>query len=182
MLDSPDLSAAPSEHSHNQPPQLAQPQQAIQLRQQQLRIEALEKALLETQEALEQQTEKEDCIELQIQSLGQKLAELTIEPVFTPYEDNGPLTFSELQDDPNEEEDLRSFAPIPMDQLVEQREYDEDYSISTHSSMPELIYGYISPGSSIPDLESITEDENEMANRGELYKHHEDSEDSEVGF
>jgi hypothetical protein len=153
------------------------------------RIEALEKALLETQQVVEQQTEKEDDIELQIQSLEQKLAELTIEPVFTPYEDNGPMTLSELQQDPNEEEDPneedeqhRSFVPIPMDQLVVQREYDEDYSISTHSSMPELIYGYISPGSSIPDLESITEDENEMANRGELYKPDEDSQDSEVGF
>jgi hypothetical protein len=100
------------------------------------RIEALEKSLLETRQAV---TEKEDDIELQIQALEQKFSELTIEPVFTPYEEQNCA-----EHDDNEDQDTalyaRKFAPIQLPYVTYQDHTSlNDDSISTHSSMPDLI-------------------------------------------
>ena len=83
--------------------------------------------------------------------------------------------------DQEEDQDPRRFVPIPMEQLIEQHKYNESrsnsstHSNSTHSSMPDLIYDWIldvSSDSSVPDLESITDDDDiELScfkTRGEL--------------
>jgi len=121
------------------------------------RIEALEKSLLETREVV---AEKEDDIELQIQALEQKFSELTIEPVFTPYEQQNGNEPEEPEPEYNEDNEIednedqdtalyaRKFAPIhfpyimneyPSYQTSDYVNITDDNSSSTHSSMPDLI-------------------------------------------
>ena len=115
------------------------------------RIEDLEKSLLETRQVV---AEKEDDIELQIQALEQKFSELTIEPVFTPYEQqngNEPEDNEEPEDNKDQDTALyaRKFAPIHFPYIMNEypvsyqtSDYvniNDDNSSSTHSSMPDLI-------------------------------------------
>jgi hypothetical protein len=160
------------------------------------RIADLEADLDAAINAINQHAEKGIAADEKIKELEQQVKELTIEAVFTPYEEDkyGNMEMYELQadddeaddeedddeaDDEDEEDDddedeedeededdehTLGFVPIPMEQMIEQHNYDEShslgsYSISTHSSMPELIYG---DGTSVPDLESLTDDDDEV--------------------
>ena len=122
------------------------------------RIADLEHDLNAAINAINDHSSRGMAADKKILELEQQVKELTIEPVFTPYEEDkyGNMEMSELQDS-------QRFVPVPIEQMMEQHNYDEShslgsYSTSTHSSMPELIYG---DGSSIPDLESLTDDDTE---------------------
>jgi predicted ArsR family transcriptional regulator len=138
------------------------------------RIADLEHDLDAAINAINQHAGKGKSQDEKIRELEQQVKDLTFEPVFTPFDSKGPMTIGEL-----DEEEARSFVPVPMEQLIEQHNYNKSRSssISTHSSMPGLICShdesYISSDdSSIPDLETITEDEAEelacFKTRGEL--------------
>jgi predicted ArsR family transcriptional regulator len=138
------------------------------------RIADLEHDLDAAINAINQHAGKGRSQDEKIRELEQQVKDLTFEPVFTPFDSKGPMTIGEL----DEEEEARSFVPVPMEQLIEQHNYNKSRtsSISTHSSMPGLVRDYeydnSSDDSSIPDLETITEDEAEQLacfkTRGEL--------------
>jgi hypothetical protein len=141
------------------------------------RIADLEHDLNAAINAINQHSSRGTAADEKIKELEQQVKDLTIEAVFTPYEEDKygnmePMTMCEVQDeeeDEDDEEDTRSFVAVPMEKMMEQRDYDESHSVSTHSSMPELIYGNtneldLSTDSSIPDLEPLTDDDTE-ANR-----------------
>ena len=137
------------------------------------RIADLEHDLNAAINAINQHSSRGTAADEKIKELEQQVKELTIEAVFTPYEEDKygnmePMTMREVQDE-DDEEDTRSFVAVPMEKMMEQRDYDESHSVSTHSSMPELIYGNtneldLSTDSSMPDLEPLTDDDTE-ANR-----------------
>lgn len=126
------------------------------------RIADLEADLDAAIKAINDHSSRGIAADKKILELEQQVKDLTIEAVFTPYEEDKygnmePMTMSELQDS-------QRFVAVPMEQMMEQHNYDEthslgSYSTSTHSSMPELIYG---DGSSVPDLESLTDEDDEV--------------------
>ena len=125
------------------------------------RIADLEDELNAAINAINDHSSRGMAADKKILELEQQVKDLTIEAVFTPYEEDkyGNLEMGELQDS-------QHFVPVPMEQMMEQRDYDESHSVSTHSSMPELIYGNIneldlSTDSSVPDLEPLTDDDTE---------------------
>ena len=162
------------------------------------RISELEKDLESAIAAINQHAGKGEAQDKKISTLEQHVKELAFDPVFTAYDyEEKPMSMSEIdpkeyqdqeedQDptedqDQEEDQDPRRFVPIPMEQLIEQHKYNESrsnsstHSNSTHSSMPDLIYDWIldvSSDSSVPDLESITDDDDiELScfkTRGEL--------------
>jgi hypothetical protein len=134
------------------------------------RIADLEDDLNAAINAINDHSSRGMAADKKILELEQQVKDLTIEAVFTPYEEDkyGNMEMYELQDEDEDEDedDERRFVPVPMEQMIEQRDYDEIHSVSTHSSMPELIYGNtneldLSTDSSMPDLEPLTDDDTE---------------------
>ena len=140
------------------------------------RIDELEQELEEAIAALNQHAKKGQAQDEKIKNLQQQVKELSFEPIFTPHEeDKGPMTINELDDE--ELEAPRRFVSISINQMIDQRNFDETHSVSTHSSMPDLIDSDdLSEHSSLPDLEPISDAVSDVS-----FPDMSDT-DSEVGF